>query len=350
MERFVKQDPRLVSNKAKPSPHCLRVAEVYFETMNPLPEPYASLSRRLGRDRLEQRLTKQANHWAHLAHQGNGIFRLEAVLPLDRMVQTALSLSGLAGRARREFLNPRVVERHWHLPRLPRAFEGFQLLQLADLHLDLDPAFVPALIGRLQGLKYDAVVNTGDFRNTTHEDSGPALQAMREVLAVMHGPHYGILGNHDFIEKVPELESAGLTMLLNETASLDRGGERLWLAGVDDPHFYQTHDLEKASDGIPPEACIVLLAHSPEIVKELPPDRFDLVLCGHTHGGQLCLPGGRWLHMPVHQLDKIFIKGAWRLGRTQGYTSTGTGACAVPARLNCPGEITVHVLHGSTND
>jgi len=312
--------------------------------MNPLPEPFASLERRMGRALLEKRLARQADHWAQLSHQGEGIFCLEKFLPIDAIAALGLRVTGLARRGRANFLDPQVVECRWRLPRLPQAFAGFRLLQLTDLHLDLDPAFTPALIERLSGVQYDAVVITGDFRNSTHEDHAPSFAAARKLIECLKEPRFGILGNHDFLELAPELESAGLPMLLNEVTCLTRGNDRLWIAGIDDSHFYRTHDLARVSAALPPDACTILLAHSPEIALELIPDRFDLVLSGHTHAGQLCLPGGRWLHVPVNGLKPEFIKGPWRVGTTQGYTSAGTGACGVPARLNCPGELTVHIL------
>jgi len=312
--------------------------------MNLLPEPFASLERRMGRALLEKRLARQADHWAQLSHQGDGIFRLELVLPIDAIAAFMLRVSGLAGRARANFLAPRVVERHWRLPRLPKVFAGFRLLQLTDLHLDLDADFTPALLEILRHVEYDAVVITGDFRNSTHEDHAPSFDAARKLIECLKAPRFGILGNHDFLELAPELESAGLPMLLNEVACLTRGNDQLWIAGIDDSHFYQVHDLGRVSATLPSDACTILLAHSPEIALELIPERFDLVLSGHTHGGQLCLPGGRWLHVPVRGLGPEFINGPWKVGSTQGYTSPGTGACGVAA-LNCPGELTVHILN-----
>ena len=312
--------------------------------VNTLPEPYAALAQRIGRATLEKRLMRQANHWAQHSHQGNGIFRLETILPLDALVSGALRLSGLAGRARANYLAPRIIECHWRLPRLPLAFAGFRLLQLSDLHLDLDSDFTPALIAIMRGLDYDAAVVTGDFRNTTYDNHATAVAEAGKLIATLREPRLGILGNHDFIEQVPELESLGLPILLNEATSLNRGPDQLWIAGIDDSHFYSTHDLARVVTMLPSHACTILLAHSPEIVLELPKDRFDLVLCGHTHGGQLCLPGGHWLHVPVHGLRPEFIRGPWRIDDTQGYTSPGTGGCGVPARLNCPGELTIHVL------
>jgi predicted MPP superfamily phosphohydrolase len=190
---------------------------------------------------------------------------------------------------------------------------------------------------------------TGDFRNSTYDDHAKAVAEAGEVISNLREPRYGILGNHDFIEQVPELESLGLPILLNEVAAIVRGSDRLWIAGIDDSHFYSTHDVARITAKLPPFGCSILLAHSPEIALELPEDRFDLVLCGHTHGGQLCLPGGRWLHVPVRRLAPEYICGPWRVGRTHGYTSPGTGACGVPARLNCPGELTMHILHRSTS-
>ncbi len=310
-----------------------------------LPEPYASLSLRLGSERLQRRLMTQASHWAQMAHQGSGIFRLEKHFPLDAFVNQCLILTRLARRARANHLNPQLVERTWHFPRLPAAFEGFRLLQLTDLHLDLAPEFTDALISRLRGVACDSIVITGDFRNSTREDFNPAMADTHRLLATLPDvPRFGILGNHDFIEQVPALEADGLPILLNESANIERNGERLWIVGIDDPHFYRTHDMTAATRGIPADAFTVLLAHSPEIADELPEGRFDLVLCGHTHGGQLCLPGGRWLHVPLKNQPAKRIRGAWTAAGAQGYTSVGTGSCGVPARINCPGEYTVHTL------
>jgi predicted MPP superfamily phosphohydrolase len=310
-----------------------------------LPEPYASLARRFGREKLEQRLLTQASHWAKLTHQGSGLFRFENKLPLDAFVAFALAATGLSRRGRVNHLAPRRVECSWEIPRLPPAFAGYRVLQLTDLHLDLDADFTDALIGLLQGVECDAIVITGDFRNSTRTDFMPSVNEARRLFATLPAvPRFGILGNHDFVEQLPHLEAAGLPMLLNEAAFVERDGQRLWFAGVDDPHFYKTHDLAAATAAIPADACTVLLAHSPEIADELRDARFDLVLCGHTHGGQLCLPGGRWLHVPIKNQPRERIRGAWKVAGTQGYTSVGTGSCGVPARLNCHGEYTLHTL------
>ena len=81
-------------------------------------------------------------------------------------------------------------------------------------------------------------------------------------------------------------------MLFNECEPIVRGGQRIFLAGVDDPHFYRADDIEKATAQIPADAFSILLAHTPEVYDRAMTAKFDLMLCGHTHGGQLCLPGG----------------------------------------------------------
>jgi predicted MPP superfamily phosphohydrolase len=218
--------------------------------------------------------------------------------------------------------------------------------QLTDRHLDLAPEFTNALSRRLQEISCDAIVITSDFLNSTREDFNPAMADTHRLLATLPSlPRFGILGNHDFIEQVPAREADGLPILLNESAAIERDGQQLWIAGIDDPHFYRPHDLAAATRDIPADAFTVLWAHSPEIADELPEGRFDLVLCGHTHGGQLCLPGGRWLHVPIKNQPAESIRVAWTAASAPGDTSVGTGSCGVPARINCSGEYTLHTLH-----
>ncbi|MFP4166438.1 MAG: metallophosphoesterase [Opitutales bacterium] len=237
------------------------------------------------------------------------------------------------------------MEKNEHyLERLPPEFDGFTLLQLSDLHADLHPDFPAAAARALAPLQYDCTVITGDFRTCTFSDPTGATAATVELLRAVRGPVFAVLGNHDALEKVPVLEKeAGLRFLLNENVALRRGSEVLHLAGVDDPNFYKCHDLQRAASGIPDTACRILLSHSPQIHREAAARDFDLLLAGHTHGGQICLPGGA---VVVHDgtSPRRLLAGPWREGRMLGYTSRGTGATGLPVRLNCPAEVTLHVL------
>jgi predicted MPP superfamily phosphohydrolase len=306
---------------------------------------FAALAARLGEGKLRDRMLQQANHWARLSHQGKGIFRIEPVVSIDTLARWGLRGSGLWKRAHRNIFDIRLVETSWHLPHLPRAFDGFRLLQISDLHVDIDPGLAHAIAARVKPVAHDALVVTGDYRNSTDKDYGPSMKLMELILQDLDSPRYGILGNHDFIEMVWHLEAHGLPVLLNESVSLARGSDRLWIAGVDDPHFYKTHDIAKALSSIPEDACVILLCHSPEAHEEAAQYPIDLMLSGHTHGGQLCMPGGRHIICPVGKLPRSHVKGRWQSGTLQGYTSPGTGTCGVAGRLNCPPEITLHHLH-----
>jgi len=304
----------------------------------------ADISHRIGPDLLERRLAKQAAHWAKLLHQGEGVLKIERVVPVDQVLSAILKLTGLYARAHANFLDVRVVEQVWHLPSLPLAFDGFRLLQLTDLHLDLDLSLGDVVGQLVCSTPHDAAVITGDFRNLTDSDFTSAIQATEKIVHLLARERFGILGNHDFIEKVPELESGGLPILLNEATPIRKDDQEIWICGIDDPHFYRTHDLQKVA-AIPPSGAFrILLSHSPEVADEAANHGFDLMLSGHTHGGQICLPGGHALVVPVRKLARDLLVGRWRRKDMLGYTSPGTGSCGVAARFNCQPEITLHVL------
>jgi len=142
---------------------------------------------------------------------------------------------------------------------------------------------------------------------------------------------------------VLDLEDMGIQLLLNEHVRLERDGAVIYLAGIDDPHYFRADNLEKAAEEIPVDVVSVLLAHSPEIYRHAAHAEFDVMLCGHTHGGQICLPGGLPLYLNA-SCPRRYCRGAWRYGRLHGYTSTGSGSSIVDVRLNCPPEITLHRL------
>ena len=305
------------------------------------PGDYEQLGRRLGKSRLRQRLNTQVYHAAGEAHQEEILFGLGRVVEIDALVERLARLLGIYRWGRNNFLGLRLVEHRIRHPRLPAGLEGLTLLQLSDLHLDLDPALGAVIRDRLRGVDYDVAVITGDFRNKTCADQEPSVMETVTLLAALRGPVYGVLGNHDFIEIVLPLERAGLRFLLNEAVEIRHCGGAFHLGGVDDPNFYKTHDLAGVRDAIPDDAFSVLLCHSPETWREAAGHGFDLMLSGHTHGGQICLPGGYAL-IKVCDVPRRLLAGAWEHQGMLGYTSVGTGACGVPLRYFCPPEITLH--------
>ena len=161
--------------------------------------------------------------------------------------------------------------------------------------------------------------------------------------AHLKGQIYAVLGNHDTIRMVPKLEEMGIRMLLNECEVISRDNQRIYLAGIDDAHYYRVDNIEKAASEIPNDGFSILLSHTPEIYRQAAHAGFDLLLSGHTHGGQICLPGS----IPI-TLDSVLPRhmgsGCWKYHNMLGYTSVGVGSSIVAARLNCLPEITLHHL------
>lgn len=300
------------------------------------------LVQRYGGRTLRRRLALQLQRHADWYSGGYN----SATRPMNRLsafVGLIFRLTGLYYWGHRQFHNLKVTSREVYLKRLPSEFDGFRILHLSDLHLDLDRSFTATLCKSLQDCNYDICVITGDFRNYTVGDPGPALAELKLVMEVLPQPVYGVLGNHDSIESVPELEELGVRMLLNEHTLIVRENAILCLAGVDDPNIYQTHRLDRALKGVPKGTAIVLLSHSPQIHLEAAGAGVDLVLAGHLHGGQICLPGGHILLRNDMSPRKLW-RGSWKEGNTLGYTSRGTGACGVPLRFFSPPEAVVHIL------
>jgi predicted MPP superfamily phosphohydrolase len=186
-------------------------------------------------------------------------------------------------------------------------------------------------------------VLTGDYRFRTFGAQAPAMDALERLRPHLRHPVYAVLGNHDSIRMVPRMEAMGLRVLLNESVRLERDGAVLHLAGIDDAHYFRTHGYHKAAEGIPPEACAVLLSHTPEAYRHAAHCGFDLMLCGHTHGGQICLPGGTPI-LTDADAPRAYARGAWRFEDMLGYTSVGCGTSIVDVRLNCLPEVTLHRL------
>lgn len=310
-------------------------------SLGSLPQQWLGLGARLGFQALARRLSLQSNHWAGLDHQGESIFKLDQWIPVHATARNFLRFSGLQFWTSKEARNLQLESNTVSFPAAHSDLAGFTMLQLSDLHFDLETGVFERLEGVLPTLDYDAVVITGDFRNCTKSNYHDSLSWMQRLMPLLRQPAFGILGNHDFIEMAAPLEKMGLRMLLNEQVLLRRGAARVLLSGIDDPHYYQTHDLHAAGAGSGDGSAVrVLLSHSPAPYSAAAP-YFDLMLCGHTHGGQICLPGG----IPIVRNGRCpssMLSGAWHYQTLQGYTARGTGCCGVAGRLFCPPEITLH--------
>ncbi len=303
----------------------------------------ATLEPRLGYSYIVQRLRREAEYEALALRERTQLLNREHWLSNPVLIRGGLRLLGLHERARRNALAIEVHRHEVHVPHLPGSFDGFVLLHLADLHFGMNEQFLDALIRRIEPLRYDLCVMTGDYRALTYGPYRTALDGLERVRAAIKGPAYAVLGNHDTIRMVPAMEGMGYRLLLNEATSVSRDEQTIYLAGVDDANFYRMHDIDHATRDIPAEAVSILLSHTPETYYQAAQAGFDLMLCGHTHGGQLCLPGGVPIRTEAAS-PRRFVRGSWRYGRMVGYTSAGAGTCIVDVRLNCPPEVTLHRL------
>jgi uncharacterized protein len=301
------------------------------------------LEQRLGRLYARQRLGIEDDREGRVFGQGINYFHPENWYFSPAVIRGALRLSGLYGRARRNAADVQVRHHDIVVPALPAAFDGFTILQISDLHVDMNEGAMRRLDELLPDLRYDLCVLTGDYRGKTFGPYDATIEGMARMRAHIVGPAYAVLGNHDTIRMVPALEAMGIRMLLNETLPLVRGAERLHLAGIDDAHYYRVDNIEKAASPIPDGEFSILLSHTPEIYRQAAHAGFDLMLSGHTHGGQICLPGAIPITLDA-TLPRRMGSGAWRYRRMVGYTSVGVGSCIVAVRINCPPEITLHRL------
>jgi len=301
------------------------------------------LEARLGRVHAQQRLGIEADHGHRVFGQGLNFFHPENWYSGHALIRLAIQLVGMYERGQSNARNLQVKKNPIHLTHLPQAFHDFKILHLTDLHVDMDDRNLNALIHTVANLQYDICVLTGDYRARTFGAIEDAIDGMQRLVTMLKQPIYGVLGNHDSIRMLPALESMGVTMLMNEMTVLEMEDAKIFLAGVDDPHYFRVDNLEKATKDIPADAVSLLLSHTPEIYRQAAYADFDVMFCGHTHGGQICLPGGIPLILDS-DCPRYIGAGKWRYQNMQGYTSVGTGTSIVNARFNCLPEVTIHHL------
>ena len=227
---------------------------------------------------------------------------------------------------------------------LPPAFAGLTIGQISDLHFGpvVDPLHVRAAVDALMGARPDVAVVTGDF--VSRLDGGEAELIVRE-LGRLRAPlgQLAVLGNHDHWTDhavvANAVQRAGLTLLRNAHRPIERGGGRLWIAGVDDV-WERKADLPRALDGVPPDGRAVLLAHEPDFADEAAKEaRVALQLSGHSHGGQVRLPLFGAPVLPLH--GRKYPYGLRKVGGLTLYTNRGIGLIQPAVRINCRPEVTV---------
>jgi len=301
------------------------------------------LEKRLGATHARQRLGIEAEKGHQVFGKGINFFHPENWYSTHSLIKHIIQLSGMYSRGQRNACNIQVRENAVRIAGLPKSFDGYTLLHLSDLHVDMYDAATNALIKAIEPLNYDICALTGDYRARTYGEIEGAMADMQRVSEVIKTPMFGILGNHDSITMVPDLESFGIRMLLNESVAIERKGASIHLCGIDDAHYFRVENIEKAVENVPPDVVSIMLSHTPEIYRQVAYAGFNLMLCGHTHGGQICLPGGIPVTLDA-KCPRYLGKGAWRYQEMHGYTSVGSGTSIVNVRFNCLPEVTLHRL------
>lgn len=244
-------------------------------------------------------------------------------------------------------LRPRLERQSFTFANLPKAFDGYRILHISDPHFDGLPAVVNSLLSLTNTLDYDLVIFTGDYCAGSGRNSPQAMALMGELVAKLSATDgiVAILGNHDRITMVESLANMGVKPLINETVTIKRGDSMIHVSGTDDVYYYFTSAALDCLENSP-SGFKVAAVHSPHLAMRADHCDYDLYLTGHTHGGQVCLPGG--IPVVTHRVPHRFASGPWRLGGLQGYTSRGSGTSGLSVRFNCPGEITLITLKSSS--
>lgn len=253
------------------------------------------------------------------------------------------------------------VERHWpqvhqvsiRLRNLPDAFRGFRIVHMADFHYGeyTEPTFIRSVVRRVNALHPDMIALTGDFIS-----SGP----MAQRISIDFGYHcadllghlecrrtFAVMGNHDALVSAPDiteaLTSKGFPVLSNRAVAIEKDGARLWLAGVADV-LAGSADLKSAVPRARNAAAepLILMAHEPDYADQVAGSGVDLMLSGHTHGGQVRIPFLPPVNLPP--MGEKYIEGLFTLRDLQLYVTRGIGTVGVPFRFRCPPEITVITL------
>jgi predicted MPP superfamily phosphohydrolase len=284
--------------------------------------------------------------WAPLSGPTDPMRRISA-WRLVRTGQLAVAAWGTWHAVRVARRGPEVTRVEVTLKRLPKALDGFTIAQISDLHVAslLRRDYVERVVALTLELKPSLIAVTGDLVDGTVKDLRPHVAPLGGLKAP-HGCFF-VTGNHEYYSGVEawldEVRLLGMQPLRNERVTIGEADASFDLAGVDDwtaEHFGLGHgaDLPRALLGRDESRALVLLAHQPRAVHEAAQLGVDLVLSGHTHGGQI-FPFGALV-----RLVQPFVRGLHRLGDTQIYVNRGTGFWGPPMRLGSAPEITLLTL------
>jgi hypothetical protein len=266
---------------------------------------------------------------------------------------------GSAGFAFHEPHELQVEQVEIQLRRWPAALDGFRVAQLSDIHFGeyMGADYLRKVVAVANAQKPDLVLLTGDYvtapsysQRREHNQYALQIWPCAEVLGDLQARcgRLAILGNHD-CHTNPAIVTEGLrekghAVLHNQAIPIEANGARVWFAGLADV-LSQHPDPETAFRPVPPGECVVVAVHEPDYADELRKYPVDFVVSGHSHGGQVRLPGVGAVYLP--RGARKYPMGHYRLGDLQLYTNRGVGMIGLPVRFLCPPELTVFTLRSA---
>ncbi len=233
------------------------------------------------------------------------------------------------------------------LPGLPEVFKGFKIVQISDLHVGqlMTKTQLEKVVQQTNRLEPDLIAITGDLTDGSIKKLLNETKPIKDLEA-RYGVYF-VTGNHEYYSGVqswvPAIENMGIQVLANESVKIQKDGQKFYLIGVNDheaKRFDENHksDFEQAFSGLDDNLKKILLAHQPLLVKDAAKYNVDLVLAGHTHGGQI------WPFNYLVYLQQPFLKGFYEYKNTKLYVNQGTGCWGPPMRLGSENEITEIIL------
>jgi predicted MPP superfamily phosphohydrolase len=239
-----------------------------------------------------------------------------------------------------------VSEVTLRIPNLPADFEGFQMLQISDVHRSafLSQSDLRRVVDAARSLKPDLILHTGDFISIERD---PLEDCLNELARLQAGYGvFGCLGNHEIYAQVEDYATSyaarkGITILRSQNRVIERGGSRLNIAGVDYQTFSSKTNYIPGAEGlVVPGAVNVLLSHNPDVFPTAARKGFDLMLAGHTHGGQV---RAEILNVDLDfaRFYTPYVKGIYEENGRVCYVTRGVGSIGIPSRVGAPPEISL---------
>jgi len=276
-------------------------------------------------------------------------------MKLSGMSMLSILLAGMTGLGYASLVEPSwlVVEQiKLTLPRLSSKFSGFRIAQISDIHLGgwMNKERLTQVVETVISQTPDLVVMTGDYviGHNWHGDVNATLTVLREEISKLTSRFLtlSVLGNHDHWLNAAvvqtSLNACGVIDIGNDVFSLDRGGSKFHIAGVDDA-YVEHDDLKLVLEKLPEHGAAILLVHEPDYADlSSETGRFELQLSGHSHGGQVVLP---FFGPPIlPKFAEKYPSGLYKVNNMYQYTNRGVGMTNPTIRFNCRPEITVFTL------